>query len=441
MGESLAVFGLGYVGTVSAACLASRGNHVVGVDINPDKVDMFNGGRSPVVEERIGELIEAQVRAGSLRATTQAAEAVASTDMALICVGTPSARGGALSTEHLERVAGQIGAALAGMDKRGYVVAVRSTVFPGTCERIVIPALEGQTGLRVGADVHLCVNPEFLREGSSVRDFFDPPKTVVGELNSESGARVARLYEDLPGPLFRVPIRLAEMIKFVDNSFHALKVGFANEIGAICKAVDLDSHEVMRIFTADTKLNISPTYLRPGFAFGGSCLPKDLRALVHHARHADVDLPILQSILPSNDEQVQRVIDLITAADVRRVGLFGLGFKAGTDDLRESPLVELAEKLLGRGFELLIYDNQVSVSRLLGANRAYVEERIPHLSRLMAASAESVAVHGDVCVLGTPDPDAIAAIQRANSSLVIDLVRPEGAAELSHRPGYVGVAW
>jgi GDP-mannose 6-dehydrogenase len=274
-----------------------------------------------------------------------------------------------------------------------------------------------------------------------VRDFFDPPKTVVGELDPQSGAVVAALYEGLPGPVFRVPLRVAEVTKFVDNSFHALKVGFANEIGALCKALDLDSHEVMRIFTSDTKLNISSAYLRPGFAFGGSCLPKDLRAFIHRSRHLDLDLPILASVLPSNAEQVSRVVDMITATDARRVGLFGLGFKAGTDDLRESPMVELAERLLGRGFDLLIYDGQVALSRLLGANRAYVESRIPHLSRLMAESPDSVAVHGEVCVLGTPDPTAFAAIERANSPLVIDLVRPEGAARLSQGSGYVGIAW
>lgn len=441
MGQRLAVLGLGYVGAVSAACFASRGNDVIGVDVNPEKVDMINAGRSPVVEERIGELIDEQVRAGRLRATTDVVDAVASSDLGLVCVGTPSSRAGGLSTEYLERVAEDIGAALARRDGPRYTVVVRSTMLPGTCEQVVIPALERSSGLRLGVDFGVCVNPEFLREGTSVNDFFDPPKTVVGELDPESGAPVAGLYDGLPGPLFRVPLRIAEMTKFADNSFHALKVGFANEIGAVCKAFELDSHEVMKIFTADTKLNISPAYLKPGFAFGGSCLPKDLRALVHGARHLDVDLPIIQNILPSNDAQVRRVVDVITARDVRRVGLFGLGFKAGTDDLRESPMVELAERLLGRGFELLIYDDQVAVSRLLGANRAYVEARIPHLSRLMAASPDSVAVHGEVCVLGMPDSNAIDAIERSDCSLVIDLVRPNGAERLSQRNGYVGVAW
>jgi GDP-mannose 6-dehydrogenase len=441
MAHRIAVFGLGYVGTVSAACFASRGNDVVGVDVNPDKVNMVNAGRSPVVEERIGELIKEQLGAGRLRATSDVRDAVASTDLALICVGTPSSRGGGLSTEYVERVADEIGAALAASDRSPYTVVVRSTVLPGTCQRLVIPALERSSGLRAGTDFGVCVNPEFLREGSSVRDFFDPPKTIVGELDSSSGALVAALYEGLPGPVFRVSLPVAEMTKYVDNSFHALKVGFANEIGAVCKASDLDSHEVMRIFMADTKLNISSAYLKPGFAFGGSCLPKDLRAFIHRSRHLDLHLPILEGVLPSNDEQIQRAMNMIIATGARRIGLFGLGFKAGTDDLRESPMVELAERLVGRGFDLLIHDSQVALSQLLGANRAYVESRIPHLSRLMAPSPDSVAVHGEVCVLGTQDPNAMAAIERANSPVVIDLARPEGVARLAERNGYVGMSW
>jgi GDP-mannose 6-dehydrogenase len=348
----VAVFGLGYVGGVSAACLASRGHSVIGVDVRSEKVDMIN-----------------------------------------VCVGTPSASNGSLMTGFLERVSAEIGAALAGHRKR-YTVVVRSTMLPTTCEQIVLPSLQGASGRRAGEDFGLAVNPEFLREGSSVSDFFDPPKVVIGQFDEASGRAVADLYEGLPGPVYRVPMAVAEMIKYADNSFHALKVGFANEMGALCKALGLDSHAVMDIFMVDTTLNISPDYLRPGFAFGGSCLPKDLRALVHRARRADVPVPILESVGPSNEGQIDRAFKIIEATGKRRVGLFGLAFKPGTDDLRESPLVALAERLLGRGFELLIHDPQVAVSRLLGANRAYVEQRIPHLSRFIADSPDEVVPRG-----------------------------------------------
>jgi GDP-mannose 6-dehydrogenase len=436
----VAVFGMGYVGCVSAACLASRGNSVIGVDVNPDKVAMITDGRSPVVEERIGDLVAEQVAAGRLTATTDAAAAVASTDVALICVGTPSTPSGSLLTSYLEQVSHEIGAALAGRPTR-YTVVVRSTMLPTTCEEIVLPRIEAASGLWAGEGFGLAVNPEFLREGSSVRDFFEPPKTVIGQVDEASGDAVAELYEGLPGPVYRVPLGVAEMIKYADNGFHALKAGFANEIGAVCKALGLDSHAVMDILTADTKLNISPAYLRPGFAFGGSCLPKDLRALTHRARRADMHLPILESILPSNEGQIDRVFRTIEATGKRRIGLFGLAFKPGTDDLRESPMVALAERLVGRGFELMIHDPQVAVSRLLGANRAYVDQRIPHLSRLMASSADAVVDHAEVCVVGAADPEVVTALGRVDGRIIVDLVRFPGSAAYEDDPGYVGVCW
>jgi GDP-mannose 6-dehydrogenase len=438
--KRVAIFGLGYVGVVSAACLASRGHMVIGVDVSAEKAGMVNQGRSPVVEERIGDLVAEQVGAGRLCATTDAARAVADTDIALVCVGTPSAPNGSLATDYLERVCDEIGAALAGRPK-GYTVVIRSTMLPTTCEQIVLPRLEAASGGRAGIDFGLAVNPEFLREGSSVRDFFDPPKTVIGQFDAASGDAVAELYEGLPGPLYRVPLAVAEMIKYADNSFHALKAGFANEMGAVCKALGLDSHTVMDILTADTKLNISPAYLRPGFAFGGSCLPKDLRAIVHRARRADVSVPILESIIPSNTGQIDRVFNIIEATGKHRVGLLGLAFKAGTDDLRESPLVALAERLLGRGFDLRIHDPQVAVSRLLGANRAYVDQRIPHLSRLMVGSADEVVNHAEVCVVGAADPEAIAALERADGCIVVDLVRFPGCADYDGDPRYIGISW
>jgi GDP-mannose 6-dehydrogenase len=436
----VAVFGLGYVGCVSAACFADRGHAVFGVDVNPEKVALLAAAKPTVVEERIGELVGEGVASGRLRATTDAAAAIGETDIALVCVGTPSRPNGSLATEHLERVVSEIGAALATLGRR-YTVVIRSTMLPGTCEGVLVPLLEEASGLVAGRDFGVAVNPEFLREGTSVKDFYSPPKTVIGELDEASGDAVAALYEGLPGPVHRVPIRVAELTKYVDNSFHALKVAYANEIGAICKQIGLDSHTVMDIFLADTKLNISPAYLRPGFAFGGSCLPKDIRALSHFAGRHDLRLPVLEHILPSNEEHLRRVYDLVVGFGKRRIGLLGLAFKSGTDDLRESPMVELAERLLGRGFELLIHDSQVALSQLAGANRAYIDERIPHLSKLMAPTAASVIEASEVCILATNDADVRAALRDAGDRIVVELVRDTQAEQADGTPRFIGVAW
>ncbi len=436
----VSVFGLGYVGCVSAACLAELGHSVVGVDVNPTKVDLVGQGIAPVVEERIGELTERAVRDGRLRATTDVAAAVAETEISLVCVGTPSAPNGSLSTVYLERVAEEIGAALAG--KVGWhTVVFRSTMLPGTCTSLLLPILEKAAGRVAGVDFGVAVNPEFLREGSSVRDFFDPPKTVIGETDHAAGDAVAALYEGLPGEVFRVPIAVAEMTKYADNSFHALKASFANEIGAICRALGVDSHLVTNIFLSDHKLNISPAYLRPGFAFGGSCLPKDVRGLVYAARRADVSVPLLSSVLPSNEDHLKRALELILATGCRRIGLFGLSFKAGTDDLRESPLVELAERLIGKGYDLRIYDAHVTLSRLIGANRDYIQSRLPHLGELLSDSAAAVLEHADVCVVGCVEPAVLAAISAAGDRPIIDLVRLPDASARRADPRYVGLAW
>ncbi len=440
----ISVFGLGYVGCVSAACLAARGNEVVGVDVNPTKIDLITRGRAPVVEERIGELTAEVVDSGALRATTDVAAAVAATEVSLVCVGTPSAPNGSLSTVYLERVAEEIGTALKNASHR-HTVVFRSTMLPGTCLELLVPILEKASGRTAGVDFGVAVNPEFLREGSSVRDFFEPPKTVIGELDAASGDVVAALYEGLPGEVFRVPIPVAEVTKYADNSFHALKVGFANEIGAVCAALGLDSHKVMDVFLADTKLNVSPAYLRPGFAFGGSCLPKDVRGLVYAAHRADVSVPILSHLLASNEEHLKRAFELVARTGRRKVGLFGLSFKPGTDDLRESPLVELAERLLGKGYDLRIYDANVTMSRLLGANREYIEARLPHLGQLLSASVEEVLDHAEVCLVGCKDPEVLAALPhgtgRADEKTIIDLVRIPDAEARRAESGYVGLAW
>jgi len=436
----ISVIGLGYVGCVSAACLAARGLDVVGVDVSQVKVDLINGGKAPVVEERIGELTAEVVASGKVRATTDIAGAIATTDISLVCVGTPSAPSGDMSTAYLERVAVQIGEALA-THERWHTVVFRSTMLPGTTLNLLVPLLEKASGLTAGVGFGVAVNPEFLREGSSVRDFFDPPKTVIGEHDAASGDMVAALYEGLPGDVFRVSIPVAEMTKYADNSYHGLKIAFANEIGAVCRALGIDSHSVIDVFLADRKLNVSPAYLRPGFAFGGSCLPKDLRGLVYAARRADVSVPLLSHVLPSNEEHLRRAFDLVAATGKRRVGLFGLSFKAGTDDLRESPLVELAERLVGKGYSLRIYDANVTLSRLMGANRDYIESRLPHLNELLGGSVDEVLDHAEVCIVGNTDPAVLSALDRAGDRTIVDLVRLPDADQRRANPGYVGLGW
>jgi GDP-mannose 6-dehydrogenase len=437
----ISVFGLGYVGCVSAACLAGRGHEVVGVDVNPTKVTLIRDGKAPVVEERIGELTAEVVASGALTATTDVADAIARTEISLICVGTPSSSNGSLSTVYLEKVAEEIGAGIARKPGERHTVVFRSTMLPGTCEDLLIPILEKASGLTAGRDFGVAVNPEFLREGTSVRDFHEPPKTVVGQIDEASGTPVLALYEGLPGPVFRVPIRVAEMTKYADNCYHAVKIGFANEIGAISAALGLDSHAVMEIFLADTKLNVSRAYLKPGFAFGGSCLPKDLRGLVYAAHRADVAVPLLSHVLPSNEEHLKRAFELVAATGKRKVAIFGLSFKPGTDDLRESPLVELCERLVGKGYEVKIYDANVALSRLMGANREYIERTIPHLAELLTGSVDEVLAHGEVLIVGTTEDAVVAALDSAGDRPVIDLVRLPDAAQRRGRKGYAGLGW
>ena len=437
---NVSVFGLGYVGSVSAAALAAEGHQVVGVDVSPDKVAQVNGGRSPIVEPGLGDLIAGTVSEGRLRATTDAAQAVRDSGVSLICVGTPSGRNGSLDLTQLTRVCEQIGAALS--DKPAYhVVVVRSTVLPGTTHNVVIPALERTSGKRYGDRFGVAVNPEFLREGTALKDFREPPLTVVGHNHAADAAGTISLYQAIDAPLVSTSIGVAEMVKYAGNTWHALKVCFANEIGNVCKRLGVDSHEVMDVFCRDRKLNLSPYYLKPGFAFGGSCLPKDVRALQYRAKELDVDLPVIQSILPSNKLQVQHALDEIIDAGSTKVGILGFSFKDGTDDLRESPMVVLAEALLGKGFQLSIYDRNVSLARLVGANKAYVEQQLPHLSSLLCDTIGEVIERSKVIVIGNRSPefaDAIAAC-RANQ-IVIDLVRlPIDGARLA--ADYRGICW
>jgi GDP-mannose 6-dehydrogenase len=437
---NVAVFGLGYVGCVSAAGFASMGHEVVGVDINSTKVELLQSGKSPVLESDLSELIARETASGRLRSTSDAAEAVHATDVSLVCVGTPSAANGKLDTAALERVLEEIGSALT--TNRRHTVVIRSTVLPRTCETLVVPLLERVSRLEAGTHFGVAMNPEFLREGSSVADFRSPSRTVIGEWDRGSGDVVEALCKGIPGRVFRVRPVVAEMVKYVDNSFHALKIAFANEIGAISRSQGLDSHEIMEIFRADKTLNVSEAYLRPGFAFGGSCLPKDLRALLYACRHADVDVPLLASVIPSNERHLQRTVDLVIALARQRVGILGLAFKPGTDDLRESPMVELAERLLGKGFDLKIYDPAVSSSKLVGANREYIERRIPHLDVLMADTAEEVMQHAEVCVIGAAGAEEIDAIAKTDGRVLVDLVRlPDASSRRLEDDRYLGVAW
>ncbi|HET7766812.1 MAG TPA: nucleotide sugar dehydrogenase [Burkholderiales bacterium] len=435
----IAVLGLGYVGAVSAGCLAEEGHQVVGVDPESRKVDLINAGKTPIIEKDIGPIIERQVAGGRLSATTDVAAAVRRCDLLLICVGTPSRSNGDIDLKYIERVCEQVGTALRG-HPGAPVVVVRSTMLPGTMRGKVIPALEASSGRRAGIEFGVCINPEFLREGTAVQDYFNPPKTVIGEINRASGDVLASLYAQIGAPLVRTDIETAEMVKYADNAWHALKVGFANEIGSLCKGLGLDSHRVMDIFCRDTKLNISPYYLKPGFAFGGSCLPKDLRALLYKAKTLDVSLPILAAILPSNAEQIERGVRAVIDQGGKKVGVLGLSFKAGTDDLRESPVVELTERLIGKGYDLRIYDANVRLASIHGANRDYILHRIPHISRLMSESIEDVLEHADTVVIGNAAPEFRDVPKRlTDRQTLIDFVRVTDARSVSGI--YEGICW
>jgi GDP-mannose 6-dehydrogenase len=435
----ISVFGLGYVGVVTAACLAEMGHEVIGVDVVPEKVDAVNSGKSPIVEELINEITAAMAAAGRLRATTSASEAVLGSEMSIVCVGTPSDAAGEPNLDYVTRVSAEIGAAL--RDKADYhIVVVRSTILPGSMETAVAPALAAGAGKRAGEDFGLCFHPEFLREGSSVKDFREPPKIVIGAADSRSAQALASLYRSFTSPLFITGVKTAEMVKYADNVFHALKVVFGNEIGTLCRALGIDSHEVMTIFCQDTRLNISPAYLMPGFAYGGSCLPKDLRALNYLARARNVEMPVIHAIQGSNDRHILRALDLVLSLGETRIGVLGLSFKPGTDDLRESPLVELVERLLGKGCRVRIHDENVALARLRGGNKAYIEERLPHISELLVGDPESVVSEAGVVIVGAAMSGYADLLARpGRGKKIVDLVR------LWRQPpdddAYQGICW
>jgi GDP-mannose 6-dehydrogenase len=437
---NVSVFGLGYVGSVSAATFADDGHTVIGVDVNAAKVATVNEGRSPIVEPGLEELIRSTVAAGRLRATTNTAEAVESTDVSLVSVATPSRRNGSLDLSHLTRVCEQLGTAL--QRKQSYhVVVIRSTVLPGTTHETVIPTLERTSGKKYGVDFGVSVNPEFLREGSAIKDIRHPPLTLVGHNHAADAAATVALYQTIEAPLYTSSIRVAEMMKYASNAWHAVKVCFGNEIGNLCKRLGVDSHDVMDIFCRDDKLNLSPYYLKPGFAFGGSCLPKDVRALEYRAKELDLDLPVIQSLMRSNRQQIQQALDQILETGRKRIGLLGFSFKAGTDDLRESPMVILAETLLGKGYDVRIYDRNVLVARLTGSNKEYIEQQIPHLSRLLCESIDDVLDNSDVIVVGNASAEFGEALTRCRpDQTILDLVRvPCDRANLA--ADYRGICW
>jgi GDP-mannose 6-dehydrogenase len=435
----ISIFGMGYVGVVSAGCLAQDGHEVIGVDTNLTKVDLINSGKSPIIEKDIGEMIAQAVQGKLLNATPNVRDAVSGSDISLICVGTPSQLNGNLDLTYVRRVCEEIGVAI--KDKVGFhVVVARSTMLPGSMRSVVIPTLEHYSGKTTGKDFGVCNNPEFLREGTAVHDYYNPPKTVIGETDAQAGDVLVQLYKKMDAPLVRTDVETAEMVKYTDNNWHAVKVAFANEIGNLSKALGIDGHQVMEIFCKDTKLNLSPYYMKPGFAFGGSCLPKDVRALTYKAKSLDLELPLLNALMPSNHLQIQKGFDMITAYGRKRIGILGFAFKAGTDDLRESPLVQVIELLIGKGYEMRLYDRNVSMAALTGANRDYILNHIPHVSKLMVDQMADVLAFAEVIVVGNGAPEFSTILEQIKpNQVVVDLVRV--VPNKSEAGRYDGICW
>lgn len=435
----VSIFGLGYVGMVSAVCLANRGHQVIGVDINEQKLDAISRGVSPIVEPGVDERLRQSLDRGLFSVTSDVAAAVQSSDISLLCVGTPSNANGSLCLDQVMRAAAEIGRALRSKPEY-HGIAIRSTVLPGTLDRVV-KVVEEASGKTAGHDFGVASNPEFLREGTSIEDFENPPFTVVGTEDRRLAVLLRELYAGTAAPFHSVRVKEAELLKYACNAFHAVKVTFANEIGAISKQLGIDSHEVMNVFAEDTKLNISPRYLRPGFAFGGSCLPKDVRAITYESRALDLSTPLLNSLVASNENQIGNVVDWVIAQRKKHVGLLGLSFKSNTDDLRESPMVAVAEVLLGKGFDVVIHDSNVQISKLTGANRSYIEQEIPHLARLMRRRLDDVLDHSDVLLVANKEPYYENLLQKLRpEQIVLDLVRISNRST-SQGGAYEGISW
>jgi len=441
LGLSVSIFGLGYVGSVSAACFASMGHKVIGVDVSSAKVEMMASGRTPIVEARMSELVAEAHKGGRLQATTDALQAVLNSDVSFVCVGTPSLRNGKLDLSHIESVAKEIGAAI-GQKKSPHVFVLRSTVLPGTTETVVLPILERESGKKAGKDFTLAYNPEFMREGSAVADFQNPPYTILGASDATHLQPLRELYKGVGGTTYETTISVAEMVKYVSNCYHALKVGFANEIGTLCKHLGVDAQTVTKIFTSDTKLNVSAAYLSPGFAFGGSCLPKDLRAITYKAKELDLKLPVLESLMPSNAEHVDRAVEMVLETGKKKIAQLGLSFKAGTDDLRESPQVQLIKRLMGEGCEVKVWDEDVSLGRLAGSNRQYIEEVIPHIGSVLSADLEATLRGAEVVILGnkSASKEQLSEFLQPNQ-IVIDLIHLDASKRPQGVHNYEGICW
>ncbi|MBL8374631.1 nucleotide sugar dehydrogenase [Accumulibacter sp.] len=426
----VSIFGLGYVGAVSLACLSRDGHEVIGVDIDAAKLDLIMAGKTPVVEEGMVELMALAAASGRVAVTIDAQRAVLDSEISLVCVGTPSAANGSQDQGAILRLAEEMGSAIAGKSTP-HIVVFRSTLVPGTVEEVLRPIIEAKSGKKDGEGFFLCFQPEFLREGSSIRDYDKPPFTVVGANHSFPAERLRELFGKLPCRFIETSVRSAEMMKYCCNNFHALKITFANETARLCDALGVDAFEVMELVCQDTQLNISTAYLRPGFAFGGSCLPKDLRATTYLAKIHDVDIPMLGGIMQSNRHHLDLALHKLLALGKRRIGFIGLSFKTGTDDLRESPLVTLAEQLIGKGMQLSIYDPEVHLASLLGANRSFIEKHLPHIGQMMRSEIEEVIAESEVLVIGLAGQEiagTLATLCRSEQ-IVLDLVRlPDPAA-------------
>lgn len=437
---NISIFGLGYVGIVTAACLSKNGNRVIGVDVNKGKVDLLNEGVSPIVEKDLSELLEEGKGKKLISATTDAYNAIKASELSIICVGTPSRANGSLNTTYIESVCNEIGKSL--KDKADkHILVFRSTMLPGTMREVVIPILERASGKKHNVDFFTAFNPEFLRESTAVFDFFNPPKTVIGTDLEETANKILSIYSNLNAPVIKTEIEIAETVKYVDNNFHALKITFGNEIGHICKKLGIDSHKVMDIFVEDKKLNISPVYFKPGFAFGGSCLPKDLRAINYLSKMNDLQTPLLNSLIASNNIQILSTIKRIIAFGKKKIGIAGFSFKAGTDDLRESPLIEVIETLIGKGYDIKLYDKNVSLAKLIGANKDYIKNHIPHISALMVDSLDELLQDRELIVIGNKDIEFKRILKEGREEQIIfDLVRIE-SSEFNTKAKYEGICW
>ena len=438
--HAISVFGLGYVGSVTAACFAGKGHKVVGIDVSKDKVESMAAGRTPILEPGIQEIISEFHAKGQLGATLDVEKAVRETDVSFICVGTPSQPNGKLDLSGIKHVCEQIGAVLK-TKSAFHIVVTRSTILPGTTADVITPALEAASGKKAGIDFGVATNPEFLREGSAIKDFLNPPMTVFGINEVKSEAVMRELYAWVPAELFAVPVYAAEMVKYACNSFHALKVAFANEIGTLCKHAGVDTESVTKIFLSDKQLNISAYYLNPGFAFGGSCLPKDVRALAYLGKEMDCKLPLIESILPSNNEHIERAIQAILARGKKKVGMLGLSFKSGTDDLRESPQVLLIKRLIGEGYQARIWDENVFMGRLIGSNRQFIEDNIPHIGTLLNNDFAQVVSESEVIVVSSKiDNEKLEALLQPHH-IVIDLISLHKQNRVRHKGEYEGICW